>query len=487
MLRWSVGRPALDRGWIASVGSRVGWFCWSLLALAWGSQPRADDGRRIALVIGNAAYEHAATLANPHSDAQAVAAALRRVGFTTVEVRQDVGPRGLSSSAAGLRRRGANGGTGAGLLCRARARAGGPQLPDPDRRAGWPPTTTSSSRRCRSIWCCMRSKELKAASARAARCLSRQSLRVQDGDRVRTRTQHRTWPRPDRTTRRHPRGLLRQGRAGRSRWHRSEQPLHDRPFAADRDAGAGDPVPVPQGARRRLAATGNQQEPYVYGSLGGEPYYLSPTGRSAGRRPERRDRARILAITRAKPRCRTSIRSISGDFPDGTFALLARNRLKDLQGPASPAADSDRQSRGGTVAACRIGPPCNCATTGNLRRRGCAIPSAPRAPRRAAVAPISWPDLSSASRCRMPTSLCCGTAGRDPGEALLPDRRIGAHRLAERLQHAPGSSNSDAARSRRPRTHPTVATTARAAFRRRRSQRDQRAHRHGATSAGRAR
>ena len=72
--------------------------------LAWGGQPRADDGRRVALVIGNAAYEHAATLANPHRDAQAVAAALRRVGFTTVEVRQDVVPRRLSSSAAGLRR-----------------------------------------------------------------------------------------------------------------------------------------------------------------------------------------------------------------------------------------------------------------------------------------------------------------------------------------------------------------------------------------------
>ena len=52
-----------------------------------------------------------------------------------------------------------------------------------------------------------------------------------------------------------------------------------------------------------LTATGNQQEPYVYGSLGGEPYFLSPPDGAPAVYPERRVRARILAITRAKPRC----------------------------------------------------------------------------------------------------------------------------------------------------------------------------------------
>ncbi len=40
---------------------------------------------RVALVIGNSAYEHTAALANPRNDASAMAAKLRSLGFTTVE------------------------------------------------------------------------------------------------------------------------------------------------------------------------------------------------------------------------------------------------------------------------------------------------------------------------------------------------------------------------------------------------------------------
>jgi uncharacterized caspase-like protein len=61
------------------------------LALALDAQARPGDERRIALVVGNSAYEHAPRLANPPNDAQAVAAALRRVGFNTVEVQHDLG------------------------------------------------------------------------------------------------------------------------------------------------------------------------------------------------------------------------------------------------------------------------------------------------------------------------------------------------------------------------------------------------------------
>lgn len=39
------------------------------------------NGRRVALVIGNSKYEHAPLLANPGNDARAVAAALKRLGF----------------------------------------------------------------------------------------------------------------------------------------------------------------------------------------------------------------------------------------------------------------------------------------------------------------------------------------------------------------------------------------------------------------------
>ncbi len=40
---------------------------------------------RVALVIGNGAYRHAPTLLNPVHDADAVAAALRRLDFTVEE------------------------------------------------------------------------------------------------------------------------------------------------------------------------------------------------------------------------------------------------------------------------------------------------------------------------------------------------------------------------------------------------------------------
>lgn len=50
---------------------------------------RADT--RVALVIGNSTYRNVAPLANPENDARQVAAALRRVGFSTVEVRSNLG------------------------------------------------------------------------------------------------------------------------------------------------------------------------------------------------------------------------------------------------------------------------------------------------------------------------------------------------------------------------------------------------------------
>lgn len=45
----------------------------------------AVPGKRVALVIGNSAYRHAVTLANPMRDAKAIADKLRRLGFVVVE------------------------------------------------------------------------------------------------------------------------------------------------------------------------------------------------------------------------------------------------------------------------------------------------------------------------------------------------------------------------------------------------------------------
>ncbi len=59
-------------------------FMASIVALA-GAPGAADAQGRVALVIGNSAYRHAAPLANPKNDAADVAAALRKLNFRVIE------------------------------------------------------------------------------------------------------------------------------------------------------------------------------------------------------------------------------------------------------------------------------------------------------------------------------------------------------------------------------------------------------------------
>ena len=61
------------------------WKCCVFLiaALALGCS-QASAEKRVALVIGNGAYEHKAELANPKNDAEDVAAALKRTEFEVI-------------------------------------------------------------------------------------------------------------------------------------------------------------------------------------------------------------------------------------------------------------------------------------------------------------------------------------------------------------------------------------------------------------------
>ena len=52
--------------------------------------PRSAE-RRVALVIGNSAYQHVSQLTNPGRDATAIAATLRSIGFDVVEAKTDLG------------------------------------------------------------------------------------------------------------------------------------------------------------------------------------------------------------------------------------------------------------------------------------------------------------------------------------------------------------------------------------------------------------
>lgn len=57
----------------------------SVIVLAPTAPALAAAGDRVALVIGNAHYEHAGTLKNPQNDARDMAAALNRLGFTVID------------------------------------------------------------------------------------------------------------------------------------------------------------------------------------------------------------------------------------------------------------------------------------------------------------------------------------------------------------------------------------------------------------------
>ena len=59
------------------------------LALLLGFSPAVAAGGKVALVIGNSSYRHAAALKNPVSDARAFAGLLERMGFASVSLQVD--------------------------------------------------------------------------------------------------------------------------------------------------------------------------------------------------------------------------------------------------------------------------------------------------------------------------------------------------------------------------------------------------------------
>ncbi len=63
----------------------------AITAKQWRPQSASPLGRRVALVIGNSAYQQAAPLPNPVNDARGIAAALKGLGFETVQEGYDLG------------------------------------------------------------------------------------------------------------------------------------------------------------------------------------------------------------------------------------------------------------------------------------------------------------------------------------------------------------------------------------------------------------
>src|SRR5262245_20867943 len=63
---------------------------WGLLALPLSAGPALAE-KRVALIIGNGAYQNVAKLSNPLKDANAIATLFQKAGFDWVRTRQDVG------------------------------------------------------------------------------------------------------------------------------------------------------------------------------------------------------------------------------------------------------------------------------------------------------------------------------------------------------------------------------------------------------------
>ncbi len=56
-----------------------------MICALWASARPAHAAKRVALVIGNSAYESAPVLKNPRNDAQAISAVLTKLGFDVVK------------------------------------------------------------------------------------------------------------------------------------------------------------------------------------------------------------------------------------------------------------------------------------------------------------------------------------------------------------------------------------------------------------------
>ncbi len=71
-------------------------------AIVTPTTPVLNNDRRIALVIGNSAYENAAALPNPERDANLVADALKRTGFETVTLLTNLRKNALVTALRGF-------------------------------------------------------------------------------------------------------------------------------------------------------------------------------------------------------------------------------------------------------------------------------------------------------------------------------------------------------------------------------------------------
>jgi uncharacterized caspase-like protein len=350
--------PARLARWCRAAAAALG----LLVLLVQAAHAQPGPARRVALVIGNGAYENAPALPNPANDARAMAGMLRRVGFEVLEG-VDLDREAMEELLARFEERAREAEAALAFFAGHGVQVDGRNYLLPiDARLE---QKADLRRQIQADW-------LVEDAGRAKRL----ALVILDACRDNPLA----------------RSLQASGRGlgvGRGLAQIQDQPpntLVAYATAADATAadgeGANSPftaallehLPTPGLeiglALRRvrdavIARTGGEQQPFTYGSLGGEEFYLAPLPPAAGAGPAGAGLAAPPPTVEAPRREDAEVafwRSVEGSrdagdleaylrrFPDGVFAGLARNRLKALRAAAVPPAPALAPGAPGSVA-----------------------------------------------------------------------------------------------------------------------------------------
>lgn len=302
------------------------------------SAASGSAAERVALVIGNGAYRHAAPLENPRRDAEAVEAVLKEIGFEVISG-VDLDRAGMGRVAQRFGR--AAGGAEIALIFYAGhgVQVGG--------RNWLVPVDATLEREPALAWEAVRAAQLldEAVAARRLRLLVLDACRDNPFSQRIARSL----------------GASRSADVGRG-LARIEEIASDTMIAfatrageiAEEGDGPHSPyteallahVKTPGLTIERLfgkvrdsvrAGTGGKQEPFTYGSLGGDPIYLVPPEPEPEPTPPTPlpDPELIFWSSIQDSEIAGDFAAYLDQFSDGTFAALARNRLAALT-PSPP-------------------------------------------------------------------------------------------------------------------------------------------------------
>ncbi len=313
----------------------------AVLAVALLPAPALAESR-IALVIGNSNYESVGRLRNPAQDAAAIAETLKALGFETTLV-QDQDRDGLSNSLRAFGRK-ANGVDIAAIYYAGHGMEADGQnylIPvdakletDQDIDYELVPlelvlrsVSGAKSLRLVMLDACRNNPFLaQMTNSGASRSVGRGFARIEPANNTLIAYAAKAGTTAD------------DGESGHS------------PFASallENLSAPGQEVRLVFGKVRDdvLAATGNRQEPFVYGSMGGQPIYLAAAEAAPPEAPQVDPKAIDLSFWNSIQGSNDPalFEAYLKQFPEGSFAVLARARLQQLETAKLEAAQKEQQ------------------------------------------------------------------------------------------------------------------------------------------------